>query len=345
MTYREALDWGREQLQRAGISDVDPDTGYLMEYVSGMKHMDLMFAGNGQMEDGLLDRYKACIKKRARHIPLQQITGSQNFMGLSFRVNEHVLCPRQDTETLAEEGLKILGRLRGEKLKRPAHSDSGNILAGMGEESWDGKMHILDLCTGSGCILISLLYLAQRELGFRLEAKPGASAEARMDEPPLSDERRGQKREEGGDWSLDGLGTDLSEEALALARENARRNGVPAAFLVSDLFDRLEGTYDLITANPPYIPSGQVDELMPEVRDHEPHMALDGGEDGLAFYRRILAGISAHLNAGGYLLVEIGCDQGEAVKAILADGPFDEIRVVRDLAGRDRVVSGRRIHV
>lgn len=297
MTYREALTWGKEQLQTAQVPDFALDAGYLLEFASGRRHVDLILSDGEQMPDALLGKYRSCIERRAQRIPLQQITGSQAFMGLDFMVNEHVLCPRQDTETLVEEGLAILASLQsGSAKNRQANADR--------------EIRLLDLCTGSGCILISLLALAR-----------------------------------GQETPIHGLAADLSPEALAVARENAKRNGVSAAFVLSDLFAEIEGSFDLITANPPYIPSGQLEDLMPEVRDHEPRMALDGDEDGLAFYRRIAGQAPDYLREGGWLLMEIAFDQGQAVRQMLADGPFEEIEIIQDLSGRDRVLKGRMIHV
>lgn len=297
MTYREALTWGKEQLQTAQVPDFALDAGYLLEFASGRRHVDLILSDGEQMPDALLGKYRSCIERRAQRIPLQQITGSQAFMGLDFMVNEHVLCPRQDTETLVEEGLTILASLQSGSAKN-------------GQANADREIRLLDLCTGSGCILISLLALAR-----------------------------------GQETPIHGLAADLSPEALAVARENAKRNGVSAAFVLSDLFAEIEGSFDLITANPPYIPSGQLEDLMPEVRDHEPRMALDGDEDGLAFYRRIAGQAPDYLREGGWLLMEIAFDQGQAVRQMLADGPFEEIEIIQDLSGRDRVLKGRMVHV
>lgn len=297
MTYREALAWGQEQLRMAEVPDFALDAGYLLEFTSGRKHIDLVLDGREQMTDALFEKYRDCVRRRARRIPLQQITGSQAFMGLDFMVNEHVLCPRQDTETLVEEGLTILASLRSGSAKNS-------------QANADREIRLLDLCTGSGCILISLLALAR-----------------------------------GQETPIHGLAADLSPEALAVARENAKRNGVSAAFVLSDLFAEIEGSFDLITANPPYIPSGQLEDLMPEVRDHEPRMALDGDEDGLAFYRRIAGQAPDYLREGGWLLMEIAFDQGQAVRQMLSDGPFEEIEIIQDLSGRDRVLKGRMIHV
>ncbi len=238
------------------------------------------------------ERYEALITDRAAHTPLQHLTGEQEFMGLTFLVNENVLVPRQDTETLVEETLKNLH---------------------------DG-MRILDLCTGSGCILLSLLQYSNDCVG---------------------------------------VGVDLSAEALAVARENyarlrEERPEMEALFLEGDLFDALErekdqgcdetnsqnGRYDIIVSNPPYIETDVISMLMPEVREHEPMMALDGGADGLIFYRRITQGVGNYLNRGGMLFFEIGCEQAASVREIMEQAGFREIEVVKDFAGLDRVVYG-----
>lgn len=221
------------------------------------------------------ENYQGLLTRRSKRIPLQHLTGTQDFMGLTFRVNENVLIPRQDTEILVEEVMKDL----------------------------HGGSAILDLCTGSGCILISLL--------------------------KYSNDCRG-------------VGVDLSGAALAVARENAGEL-IPekqCEFLEGDLFEKVEGKFDVLTSNPPYIPSKEVEELMPEVREHEPRMALDGMEDGLHFYRRILKECPPYLNGGANVFFEIGHDQGEAVSSLMQEAGFMEVRVIKDYAGLDRVVTG-----
>lgn len=202
-------------------------------------------------------------------------------MGLTFLVNKDVLVPRQDTEVLVEEVMKNLH---------------------------DG-MRILDLCTGSGCILLSLLHYSN---------------------------------------DCTGVGVDLSAEALAVARENYERLRIErpemeALFLEGDLFAALStegGRFDIIVSNPPYIETDVMSTLMPEVREHEPRIALDGGADGLVFYRRIAQEAGRHLNGGGMLFFEIGCGQADAVREIMEEAGFREIQVVKDFAGLDRVVYG-----
>lgn len=278
MIYRE----GKEQLEAAGVPDADLDAWYLLEFVTGISKARYY----GNPEAGIDERealkYRDVIRQRAERIPLQHITGEQEFMGFSFQVDEHVLIPRQDTETLVEEALEVL---------KP-------------------KMKILDLCTGSGCILLSLLKL-------------------------------GEKR---GIAGLKGTGADISREALKVAEENGRRLEIPedrVAWVRGDLFENLEGPFDLLVSNPPYIPSGELSGLQEEVRLHDPALALDGHEDGLYFYRRIAAEAGKYLRDGAYLMLEIGWDQGEAVSTLLEVAGYREVEVKKDLSGNDRVVRGR----
>ena len=272
MTLSGLLREGREALQAAGIPEWDLDAWYLLEYAAHCTRNEYFLRPEKEVLPQEKQLYRTLIRKRSAHIPLQYLTGSQEFMGLSFFVDENVLIPRQDTEILVEGALRALG--------------SG--------------MRVLDVCTGSGCILLSLLKLCA---------------------------------------GLEGTGTDLSEKALQVAGENARRLGVEASFVQGDLFEPVSGKYDCIVSNPPYIASREVDVLMEEVRDHEPRMALDGGEDGLYFYRKIVAQSPKYLKDRGRIFLEIGFDQGEAVAGLLAPA-FDEVRIVQDLAGLDRVVCG-----
>lgn len=274
MTYRELYGKGCAALEAAGVEEAALDARLLIEYVCDTTRNDLLVHGERLIEREQEEKYRQLIAKRASRIPLQHLTGNQDFMGLTFRVNEHVLIPRQDTEILVEEVLK---------------------------ELHDG-MRILDMCTGSGCILISLLHYSN---------------------------------------DCKGVGADISEDALAVARENAERllyGG--AVFVRSDLFENVEGKYDFIVSNPPYIRSDVIPTLMPEVKDHEPVQALDGAEDGLYFYRRIVSEGRAYLVRGGKLYFEIGHDQAEAVSELMRDAGFLEITVVKDYAGLDRVVYG-----
>lgn len=273
MTLREAWNLGKKGLTAAEVPDADLDAWYLLEWCTGVSRSHYLAYPDEIISHDQEEQYRASLVKRERRIPLQQITGEQEFMGLSFYVNEHVLIPRQDTEILVEETAKFLR---------------------------DG-MQFLDLCTGSGCILLSLLHL-----------KPG----------------------------VEGTGVDLSPEALKVAEKNRERLGAKAALIQSDLFDKIESAFDVIVSNPPYIKRAEIETLMDEVRLHEPYMALDGHEDGLYFYRKIAEEAPKYLRAGGGLFLEIGCDQGACVAELLRQQGFADVKVVKDLAGLDRVVEG-----
>lgn len=275
MTYDELYRKGRETLEAAGVPDSRLDARLLLEHVFGITRSDLLAHGDRECPQEKIPEYCALAQKRAERIPLQHLTGEQDFMGLSFQVSDKVLIPRQDTEILVEEILKDL----------------------------HGGMRILDVCTGSGCILISLLH--------------------------YSNECRG-------------VGVDLSEDALSVAQQNAARL-IPDKeihLIKSDLLEAVEGKFDILVSNPPYIPSKAVDTLMPEVRCHEPRMALDGREDGLYFYREILRQCPEHLWLGSRVFFEIGYDQGSAVKSLMEEAGFLETMVIKDYAGLDRVVCG-----
>lgn len=283
MIYCEVYREGSSRLEQAGIEEAVLDARLLLEYVCETDRNTLLAHGDREVTQEEYKRYQELLEKRAAHVPLQHLTGHQDFMGLDFLVNDQVLIPRQDTEILVEEVLRNLH---------------------------DG-MRILDMCTGSGCILLSLLQYSN---------------------------------------DCEGVGVDLSEEALQVARANYDRlkrekPEMKAVFVKSDLFREAaefsgEDKFDLIVSNPPYIRTDVVEGLMPEVRDHEPRMALDGLEDGLNFYREITREAKKYLVNGGSLYYEIGYDQSEAVRDIMEQEGFTEIQVVQDYAGLDRVVYG-----
>ena len=273
MNLREAYEYGRRQLHSANISDADLDAWYLLEFVTGVSRAQYFLSSDQKLTKAEEETYSEHIERRATHVPLQHITGVQEFMGLEFAVNEHVLVPRQDTEVLVESVQEVLR--------------SG--------------VTILDMCTGSGCILISLLH---------------------------------------GEKGAHGVGVDLSEEALKVAKKNAEKLQIEATFVQSDLFEQVEGEYDIIVSNPPYICTEVIESLEEEVRLHDPRMALDGKEDGLYFYRKIVEESPKYLKQNGRLYFEIGHDQGSAVKNLMEQAGFTEVVVKKDLAGLDRVVFG-----
>lgn len=278
MTFYDLLKWGENRLAAAGISEAELDARYLLleAFEMDMTHFLLKQREEVPTTDGRTREYSMAVQARESRVPLQYLIGSQEFMGLSFLVDEHVLIPRQDTETLVE---LVLAENR-EKEKR-----------------------VLDMCTGSGCIGISLSVLGNYE-----------TVE----------------------------GADISREALRVAEENNRRLSGRVAFRQSDLFGAFEEQekYDVITSNPPYIPSAVIEGLEPEVKDYEPRLALDGSADGLEFYRRLAEECPGHLNPGGKLYLEIGYDQGEAVEELLRQRGFVNRRIVKDAAGNHRVVCG-----
>ena len=286
-TLRNLYRDGTICLEKAGIADAKLDAWYLLEYETKISRAMFLADPDKEVEKDKAEHYRKDIETRAQRIPLQHITGEQEFMGLDFKVNEHVLIPRQDTETLVEEALKKI---------RPG-------------------MQILDMCTGSGCILLSLLLELPQALG---------------------------------------TGVDVSEGALCVAKENRKRLGLEqrAELIQSDLFsadyfqknsgnDHME--YDMLISNPPYIRTEDIEGLMEEVRFHDPVLALDGKENGLYFYEKITEQAGTYLKPGGWLMYEIGCDQGMDVSEIMKKNGFEQIEIKKDLAGLDRVVTGRKM--
>ena len=285
-TLRQLLKEGEQRLLENQIENSTMEARYLLEYICDLNWAQYLLQADTEADPQEERRYREAVERRCTHYPLQYILGTASFMGLDFMVNEAVLIPRQDTETLVETVL--------EKADIPG-----------------GKL--LDMCTGSGCILISLMALGHYGRG---------------------------------------VGVDVSEEALRVARMNGifnreswEKNGRGSndiLWLQSDLFKELHSRFDVIVSNPPYIPAAVIETLMPEVRDFEPRMALLGADEGLEFYKIISEAAKDHLNPGGWLFFEIGCEQAAAVSEILAENGFREIHTVKDLAGLDRVVYGRR---
>ena len=274
-SYDTLLKWGTEELSAHTVDNPSLDAWYLMEYLYGISRVDFLMRRNEAFDEAQMKQsaeYQSLIQKRSEGYPVQYLIGSTEFMGLPFFVNENVLIPRQDTEVLVETALSMM---------KP-------------------ECRLLDMCTGSGCILLSL-------------AKLGTVA--------------------------GGIGADISEAALEVAERNRQNLGLSRVkFLQSNLFEAVDGEYDMIVSNPPYIPTADIDGLMREVRDHEPHLALDGSADGLLFYRKLAEESGRYLVPGGLLLFEIGFDQGDAVSQLLAQAGFEDIHVKKDLAGLDRVV-------
>ena len=275
MTYKQAEQKGEHLLQEAGVIDAKIDAWLLLEMVAKIDRSFYFTHTNEEVEPEVLTEYERVLEKRAEHVPLQYITGEQEFMGMTFKVNSNVLIPRQDTETLVEETLKVI----------------------------EPQMEVLDLCTGSGCVLLSILKNAP---------------------------------------TVRGTGSDISKQALLVAKENAKLHDLEADWVRGNLFDNVSGTFDVIVSNPPYIAQAEIPGLMPEVAQFEPMQALDGGVDGLDFYRKITEDAPKYLKENGYLFFEIGCDQGQEVQRLMREAGFADVAVIKDLAGNDRVVKGQR---
>ncbi len=276
---------GAEILKEAAIPDWDYDTRVLLEWSCNISRMDLLLEPNKAVREEDAGKYFEYIKKRAVHEPLQYLIGEWEFMGLPFKVNPSVLIPRQDTECLMEWIFEQEG-------KNPVPLTENK------------QVTILDVCTGSGCIAISLdvLWKNYSFLPVRVEA------------------------------------LDVSKGALHTAETNRSLNQSEVVFFESDMFEKVEKSYDIIVSNPPYIPSKVVDGLMAEVVQFEPRLALDGMDDGLHFYKILAEEGKKHLNPGGRIYLEIGHDQGDSVPDILKKEGFTDITVRKDLSGNDRCV-------
>lgn len=350
--WADVLNYGKKILKNAGIVEADLDAWYLFEQSFGISRAQYFLCareniagstaqkmaaqeqtGNSLESKNALDcvelwlkeklsAYENALKKRAARIPLQQIIGQQEFMGLTFFVNEHVLIPRQDTETLVELVL---------------------------QEQKDKDISILDMCTGSGCIAVSL-----KKLGGYAHVEGADISEEALKVA----KRNSEEILENNDVNSDAVNSrteqiqncmnltnnqnkqDNSEERMVSEVRRVSQTGV--TFRHSDMFSAFPETepFDVIVSNPPYIPSAVIEELEPEVRDHEPRRALDGTADGLYFYRILAEECAKHLTPGGHVYFEIGYDQGMAVKELLDNHGFKDTRVIQDLAGKDRVVCG-----
>ena len=343
MTYSQIYREGTEILSGADIAEAALDSRLLLEFICKTDRNTLYVNPDMPVSDNDYEEFLRLIKLRATHVPLAHIVGTRDFMGLTFKVNEHVLIPRQDTEILVEEAMRY---------------------------TFDG-MKVLDICTGSGCIILSLMHYKN---------------------------------------NLDAVGIDISEAALAVAKENAKLLLEPQrgqiAFYQGDLYEALptpghgdgdtvphtghgdgdtvprirhgdgdsvphtghgdgdtvsntghgdgdtvshtghgDGDsvlkFDVIVSNPPYIRDDVIQTLMPEVRDFDPYIALSGGGDGLDFYRKIIEGAPKYLVKEGRIFLEIGHDQAADVAKLLEDAGFSDICIVKDYAGLDRVACAK----
>lgn len=350
--WADVLNYGKKILKNAGIAEADLDAWYLFEQIFGISRAQYFLCareniagstaqkmaaqeqtGNSLESKNALDcvelwlkeklsAYENTLKKRASRIPLQQILGQQEFMGLTFFVNEHVLIPRQDTETLVELVLN---------------------------EQKDKNVSILDMCTGSGCIAVSLKklggYVCVEGADISEEALKVAkrNSEEILENSDVNNDvvsSRTEQIQNCTNLTNNQNKQDNSEERMVSEVRTVPQTGV--TFRRSDMFSAFPETerFNVIVSNPPYIPSAVIEELEPEVRDHEPRGALDGTADGLYFYRILAEECAKHLTPGGHVYFEIGYDQGMAVKELLDIHGFKDTRVIQDLTGKDRVVCG-----
>ena len=290
MKTRILVKEGEYQLSKAFCMDPKIDAQELYCYLTGLDKVSLFLKAEEEVDPETEEKYMELIRRRAERIPLQHITGVQEFMGYTFRVNPHVLIPRQDTETLVTEAAKTIQSTPREKLSFFEKLK--------GRKEWD----VLDLCCGSGAVGISLAKICS---------------------------------------NVKVTATDISAEAVETAEANAEDLRVKVRFITGDMFEPVKGRkFDMIVSNPPYIRTNMISILQEEVKDHEPLNALDGGRDGLDFYRTIVERAADFLKPEGFLLVEIGHDQGEDLRKMLKDsGKYSPAAVIKDLPGRDRVVK------
>lgn len=265
---------GAKMLTQAGIDEAELDAGYILEYITGLNSAQYFIHSEDIIEKNKAEEFFRLIERRSKRIPLSYVIGTRDFFGLTFKVDENVLIPEQETELLVEEVIK--------------HSEGKSVL---------------DMCTGSGCIAISIAL-------FGNPSKVAAS--------------------------------DISEKALEVARENAKSlKAGEISFIQGDMFENVTDKFDIIVSNPPYIETGEIDELMPEVRDYIPRLALDGDIDGLKFYRIISKEAVKKLNKNGRIFYEIGYNQSRAVASILLENGFTDVKIMKDYSGLDRIVMAK----
>lgn len=268
------------RLRAAGIDEAAAEARELLMVAAGLDAVEMLMRGERMLDAAAVAQIEEFARRRAAHEPISRIAGEREFYGRAFSLSAGTLDPRADTETLVSATLAIVR-----------------------EQGWLTRpLRLLDIGTGSGAIIVTLL----AEL-------PAAS----------------------------GVAIDISADALATAARNAARHGISGRLTLveRDVRAGIDGTFDIIVANPPYIPSGQIAGLEPEVRCHDPHAALDGGADGLDFYR-LLAGVYECLVPSGWLLVEVGAGQAAEVAGILAGRAAGiQMQTFQDLGGHTRIVA------
>lgn len=332
MKYSEARRNATDILLGAGIEEAEVDAEYLLQHASGLERSELFIRWNEEIPDDIEKKYADLIERRRSHEPLQYIIGNQDFMGYTFMVTPDVLIPRFDTEILAEHAIK---RAKDDISKKFDIDNTKNVSKFDDIENQSGDncikrenpcaFKILDLCTGSGCVATSV----------------GLGLAERLDHTI---------KKQSGIVMIDVTGADISSAAIDLAKKNWQFNhqdnanvigiNTTAKFIESDLFSSVNGKFHLITANPPYIVRNEIETLMPEITEHEPHLALDGGEDGMDFYRKIVREAPTYLYPGGRLMMEFDDLEAEPVAEMMKNAGFTEIEIHRDLAGLRRVIEG-----
>ena len=279
MKYLELARQGQLELFKAGVANYDFDAWVLIEKICKISRTEYFLKMHDTVDEADVDSFFAAIERRKAHYPLQYIVGEWEFMGLPFIVNEGVLIPRSDTEIIAEKAVNILTTVF---------------------EKHEGKIKVLDLCCGTGCVGISIAKMCPNTIV---------------------------------------TCSDISKDAIDICNKNvALNNATNVKVVESDLFENIDEKFNMVVCNPPYIPTKVIDTLMPEVRDHEPRLALDGDSDGLKFYRQIIEELKQHLEYDGYIVFEIGTEQAEDVKEMLREKAYSDIEVLKDLPGLDRAV-------
>lgn len=292
-SYRELLREGTCELSKAAIVEAEADAWILFSGTTGINRTEYLINGSKQVEREQADIFWRKINRRINHEPVQYIEGHTAFMGFDFLVNENVLIPRFDTEVLVDKAFLAVKEKMSDMLE-------------------GSEIKLLDMCTGSGCIIESLYLLCK-------------------DSKPCKDK----------EISVRAYASDVSHEALEVAKKNAQRLNAKVTFFEGNLFENVSGKYDMIVSNPPYIRTDVINTLSSEVKDYEPMGALDGYEDGLFFYRKIIKLAKDYLNEDGYIFFEIGHDQGEDVCTLFTENGYKNVELIKDLAGLDRVVCAK----
>lgn len=304
---KDVLDELKLKFRKKGIDTFSLDAQLIIMEVINISRAKLLTYPEMEISEEQYNKIAAMAQLRLKDMPMQYILGHCEFMGIEFYVNEHTLIPRGDTEILVEQAIATIND-SGFNFGLQ-ESDAGpnevryDSFARKNCPDFDNKYCVLDIGTGSGAIAVSIAKYTDAEV----------------------------------------TAVDISEGALEIAERNAEYNNVNVKFIKSDLFENVEGRFDMIVSNPPYIETNVISTLEPQVKEYEPHTALDGGEDGLYFYKKIVQNCHKYLNCGGHIMFEIGYNQGKALTQILENADFSDIEVKKDLAGLDRLVIAKKI--